>query len=171
MNWLKRLPITINKILLDENTSQSENIHTIFNKLFEANHTIKNTEVKIQIKPGCYPNQQKARPIPYHLQQDVKNELDRLMKSARLERLETIEEDCFVSPVVNSVKKDKTLKIALDARKLNESCVTKRPHLRNMEELLNQKSAEISRNDHDPIRISLIDLDYCLRTDEVSPEN
>ena len=26
---------------------------------------------KIQIKPGCYPIQQKATPIPYHLQQDV----------------------------------------------------------------------------------------------------
>ena len=92
----------------------------------ETNHAIKNTEVKIQIKPGCYPIQQKARSIPYQLQQDGKNELDRLIKSGHLERLETIEEDCFVSPVVITVKKDKTLKkIALDAKKLNESCVKK----------------------------------------------
>ena len=53
---------------------QSEDIHIKFNKLFEMDHTIKNTEVKIQIKPGCYPIQQKARPLPYHLQQDVKIE-------------------------------------------------------------------------------------------------
>ena len=125
VNWLKQLPITIIKILLDEKTSQSENIHTKFNKFFDTNHTIKNTEVKIQIKPGCYPIQQKARPIPYHLQQDVKNELDRLIKLGHLERLEIIQEDCFVSPVVITVKKDKTVKFALDARKLNESCVKK----------------------------------------------
>ena len=160
VKWLKQLPITINKILLDENISQSEDIHTTFNKLFETNHTMENTEIKIQIKPRCYPIQQKARPILYHLQQDVKTELDRIIKSGHLDRLETIEIDCFVSPVVITVKKDNTVKIALDARNLNDSCVTTRPHRPNMEESLNQISAELSRNDHDPIWISVIDLDY-----------
>ena len=74
-------------------------------KLLETNHTINNTDVKIQIQPGCYPIQLKARPIPCHLQDDVKNELDRLIKSGHLERSETIEEDGVVSPVVNTVKK------------------------------------------------------------------
>ena len=64
VNWLKQLPITINKILLHEPTNQSNDIYTKFHKLFEANHAIKNAEVKIQIKPGCYPIQQKARLIP-----------------------------------------------------------------------------------------------------------
>ena len=93
VNWLKQLSITINKSLLDKKTSQSEDIHTKFNELFETHHTIKNTEVKIQIKPVCYPIQQNSRPIPYHLHQDVKNELGRLVKSGHFERLETIEED------------------------------------------------------------------------------
>ena len=53
VNWLKQLPITVTKIQLDESTNQSETIYAKFNKLFETNHTIKNTEVKIQIKPGC----------------------------------------------------------------------------------------------------------------------
>ena len=52
------------------------------------------------------------------------------------------------------------MKIALDARKLNESCLKKRPHIPIMEELLNQISADLSKNDHDPIWISVIDLDY-----------
>ena len=91
------------------------------------------------------------------------------MKSGRLERLETIEEDCFVSPVI-TVKKDKTVKIALDARKLNDSCVKKRPHMPNMEELLNQISAELSRNDHDPIWISVIGLDYAYEQMRLAPE-
>ena len=104
------------------------------------------------------PIQQKGRPIPYHLQKDVKNELDRLIKSGHLERLETIEEECFVSPVLITVKKDKTVKITLDARKLNKSFVKKRQHMANMEEILNPISAELSRDDHDPtdIRNSLL---------------
>ena len=84
VNWLKQIPITINKISLNEHTNQSNNIHTKFHKLFETNHKIKNAEVKIQIKPGCYPIQQKTRPIPYHLQKEVKNELDLLIKSDAL---------------------------------------------------------------------------------------
>ena len=165
-NWLKQLPITINKILLDEHTNQSNDIHTKFHKLFETNHTIKNAEVKIQIKPRCYPIQLKAKPIPYHLQKDV----DRLIKSGNLERLETILKDCFVSPVVITVKKDKTVKIALDARKPNDSSVKKRPHMPNMEELLNQISAELSRKIPDPIWISTIDLDFAYGEIKLAPE-
>ena len=72
---MKQLPITINRFLLDTETNQPETaINTKFEKLFEKNPTITNTDVKIQIKPGCYPTQQEAR--PYHLQDEVKNELD-----------------------------------------------------------------------------------------------
>ena len=61
-------------------------------------------------------------------------------------RLERIEEECFVSPVVITVKKDESVKIALDARKINESCIKKRPHMRNKNELLNQISADKKRH-------------------------
>ena len=116
------------------------------------------------------PIQQKARPIPYHLQKDVKNELDRIIKSGHLERLETIEEYCFVSPVLITVKKDKTVKITLDARKLNKSFVKKRPHMPNMEEILNPISAELSRDDHDPTDIRNRPRQR-LRTNETSTRN
>ena len=75
VSWLKELPFTIKKILLDETTNQSNAIHTKFPKLFETNHATKKTEIKIQINPGCYHIEQKARPIPYNLQQDVKKNL------------------------------------------------------------------------------------------------
>ena len=89
---MKQLPITIETISLDNETDQSETIYTKYKGLFETNHTINNTQVKIQIKPECYPIQQKVRPIPYHLQDDVKNELHLIIESGHLERLETIEE-------------------------------------------------------------------------------
>ena len=170
VNWLKQLPITINKISLNNETNQSESVYKQYYKLFNTNHTIKDAEIKIQMKPGCYPIQQKARPIPYHLQEDVKNQLNRPIESGHLERLETNEEDCFVWPVVITVKKDKSVKIALDARKLNDSCIKKRPHMPNMDELLNQISAELSKNDTDPIWISVIDLDYAYGQMKLAPD-
>ena len=159
MDWMKELKLSINEISLDS-LDQSEKIIRKFGALFNTNTTIKNAEVRIQMKPGYYPFKQKARPIPYHLQDPVKNEIERLVKSGHLERLEGVDEDCFVSPVVITVKKDKSVKIALDSRKLNENCIKKRPHMPNMEELLNQISAEISRKPTEPLWLSKVDLDY-----------
>ena len=104
------------------------------------------------------------------MQKNEKIELDQLKKSGHLERPETIEEDCFVSPVVNTVKKDKMVKIALDARKLNENCVKKRPHMQTWKNYSNQIPAEISRNDHDPIWISVMDLDFAYGQRKLAPE-
>ena len=99
----------------------------------------------------------------------MKPEIERLIKCGHLERLETIDEDCFVSPVVVTVKEDITVKIAMDARKLSESCVKRRPHMKNMEALLNQ-TAELSRNDYDLIWISLVELDYADGQMKLAPE-
>ena len=48
VNWLKQLPITVNKITLDNKTDESENIYKKYHKLCTTNHTMKNAEVKIQ---------------------------------------------------------------------------------------------------------------------------
>ena len=81
-----------------------------------------------------------------------------------------VDEDCFVSPVVITVKSDKPVKIALDARKLKDSCIKMRPHTPNMEKLLNQISVEISRNRTMQLFISKIDLDYAYGQMKLSKE-
>ena len=56
---------------------------------------------------------QKARLIPLHLQEVeevVGRELEKLSKSGHIEKLEDVDEDCFVSPVVIIVKNDKSVK-------------------------------------------------------------
>ena len=77
-----------------------------------------------------------------------------------MERVKQVDEDCFVSPVVITVKNDKSVKIALDSRKLNDSCIKVRPHMPNMEELLNQISVEITKDRTKELMMSKIDLDY-----------
>ena len=90
----------------------------------------------------------------------VGRELERLIKSGNLEKINNVDEDCFVSPVVITVKSDKSVKIALDSRKLNDSSVKMRPHTPNMEELLIQISTEITRDRTTQLFISKLDLDY-----------
>ena len=161
MDWMEKFKLTIGNIRTEEN-NQSEKIRVIeqYPDLFKNNTTIKDTEINIQIKPGHYPVKQKARPIPLHLQEDVGKEQERLIKTGHLEKVKHVDEDCFVSPVVITVKNDKSVKIALDSRKLYDSCIKIRPHMPNMEELLNQISVEITKDRTKELMMSKIDLDY-----------
>ena len=63
-------------------------------------------EIIKQLKPGHYPVKQKARPIPLHLQEAVRKEIEKLPKSGQLEIVRQVDEDCSVSPV----KYDKLVK-------------------------------------------------------------
>ena len=104
MDWMKKFKLTISKIqLADNNQSEREKVFNKFPDLFENNET----EINIQLKPGHYPVKQKARPIPLHLQKYVGRELEKLIKSGHLEKIKDVDEDCFVSPLVVTVKSDK----------------------------------------------------------------
>ena len=81
-----------------------------------------------------------------------------------------MDEDCFVSLVVITKKCDKSVKIALDSRKLNDRCIRKRPHMPNMEVLLNQISVKITRDRTAQLFISKIDLDYTYGQMKLSEE-
>ena len=66
--------------------------------------------MNIQLKPGHYPIKQKARPVPLHIQEDVGRELEKLIRTGHLEKINDLDEDCFVSPVVISEKDSQKIK-------------------------------------------------------------
>ena len=104
--------------------------------------------------------QQKGRPIPIHLQTVVGKEIEKLKKNGQKEGATNIDENCFVSPAVVTIKKDKTVKIALDSRKLNGITVKRKAQMPNMEELIFRVSSKIAGGETDLIWISKLDLDY-----------
>ena len=77
--------------------------------MFYNNTEIKDTVVKLNLKENANIIQQKRRPIPIHLQDQVAEELKRLIKNGYLEKATEITEDCIVGPAVITVKKDKTI--------------------------------------------------------------
>ena len=60
--------------------------------------------------------------------------LEKLIKSGHLEKIKDVDAN-RLSPVIITVKSDKSVKIALDLSKLNDSCIEMRPHMPSMEEL------------------------------------
>ena len=149
LDWMQRLKINlssnneaiqIHNIKLDNMDKKIIKLENDFKDLFYNNKEIKNLSVKIQLKEGAQIIQQKGRPIPIHLHDQVALELKRLIKHGYLERATEITEDCFVSPAVITVKKDKSIKIALDSRKLNEVTIKRKAQMPNMEELISRLS-------------------------------
>ena len=82
------------------------------------------------------------------------------MKNGHIEKATDIDENCFVSPAFITVKKRKTVKNALDSRKLNENTVKRKAQMPNMEELLSRISRKIADGEAEEIWISKFDLDY-----------
>ena len=116
--------------------------------------------MKIQLKEDAKLIQQKGRPIPIYLQQSVEKEIENLIKQGHIEKANNIDENCFVSPAVITVKKDKSVKIALDSRKLNEITVKRKAQMPNKEELISRISRKIADGTADEIWIFKFDLDY-----------
>ena len=175
---MKRLKITINSnteaikihnLRMDENDKRILKQKNEFKDLFYNNTEIKDAIVKINLKENVSNIQQKGRPIPIHLQDQVAEELKRLMKIGHLERATEINEDCFVSPAVITVKKDKSIKIALDSRKINEATIKRKAQMPNMEELISKISRKVSEEKEGEIHITKLDFDCAyghLRLDE-----
>ena len=166
LDWMKKLGITLDTGKTGpqvNHTTEDPDIPTPkrkFKKLFHENHTVKESEVKIQLKEDARLIQQEGRPIPIHLQQSVGKVINKLMKQGHIEKANNIDENCFVKKAVVTVKKDKSVKIALDSRKLNEITIRRRAQTPNMEELISRISRKIADRPTDEIWISKFDLDY-----------
>ena len=164
LDWLDKLEIGLqgnkntNIIRHIETDERRQKIVDEYEDLFKNNHTIKDLTIDLQLKKDTKPVQ-KVRPVPIHFQKTVKKELEKLIESGHLEKADKTTENCFVSPAVITIKKDKSVKIALDSRKLNEACVKRKAAMPNVEELISKISAEITRSSGE-IWMSKIDLDY-----------
>ena len=69
-----------------------------------------NLSMKINLKEDAKLILQKGRPIRIYLQDQVADQIQRLIENDYLERATESTEDCFVSPAVITVKKDKSVK-------------------------------------------------------------
>ena len=106
---------------------------------------MKNLSVKINLKEDAKILQKKGRLVPIHLQEQVANEIKRLIKNG---------------PAVITVKKDKSVKIALDSRKLNEATIKRKAQMPNMEELISRISQKISEEKEAETWLTKPDFDY-----------
>ena len=123
-----------------------QNGQTVNNKTKRTKLTV---EVDIQLKEGTKVLQQKGKTIPIHMQPAVEKEIEKLKSHRHIEKAKNIDENCFVSPAVLTIKKDESVSIALDSRKFNK--ITRKASMPNMKELTSRISKKIAVGSTDKI--------------------
>ena len=72
---------------------------------------------------------QKERKVPIYLQPKVKIELEKLLNERHIEKLTNCSDQFFISPIVITLKKDQSIKIAIDSKILNKDIHKNKYHL------------------------------------------
>ena len=64
--------------------------------------------------------QQKGRKIPIHIQEKIEQEIKSLIDQGHIVKLDSCSDKQFISPIVITVKKDHTIKLAMDSKQINK---------------------------------------------------
>ena len=104
LDWIQRLgihlntnnsKIQINKKQLGGFKEKIADLKNEFKDLLYNNYETKDLSVKNNLKEGSQTFEQKRRPIPMHLQDQVARELKRLIENGYLVRASEIAEECL----------------------------------------------------------------------------
>ena len=123
--------------------SDAQHLVQEFPNLFKRRGRVNNYKIKIEMKDDTRITQQKGRRIPIQLQDQVDNEINKLLEQGHIERVDTIKDDVFIQPVVITVKQDRSVKIALYARALNDSIAKDKYQMPNLENLMDMVAETI----------------------------
>ena len=103
-------------LLCEQPEGWKNNFYSKFKNLFDRQGCSKNHVVSTKFKYPLCPSQEKGRRIPIHIQEKVHEEMEKLLKEGHIKRLDKCTSDCFLAPFVITVKKDDSIKLALDAK-------------------------------------------------------
>ena len=90
-----------------------------FKDLFNRQGESKNHVVSTKFKYPLCAIQEKGRRIPNHIHDKVQSECTKLLLDGHTEKLDKCISDCFIAPMVITVKKDHSIKLALDAKPID----------------------------------------------------
>ena len=114
------------------------------------NHTIKHLTIDVQLKKfKTNTTEDTASTVSLPKNSAVRQELEKLIGKGHLAKADKTSDNCFASPAVVTIKNEKSIKIALDSRKLNEACIKRKATMPNLVELISKILAEITKYDEE----------------------
>ena len=138
-----------------------EKIAKTFPELISRIGRSRNHVAKSKIYKDFQPRHQKGRRIPINLQEKVNNELKKLLDEKHIIKLSSCLDKCFISPILVTVKKDQTIKLALDSKILNKAIHKNKYQMSNIDTLIESISQQVSAPaSQNTTYFSTLDLKY-----------
>ena len=116
--------------------------------------------VNTKLKYALCPIQEKGRRIPIHIQEKVQAEISKLLSEGHITKLDKCTSDCFIAPIVITVKKDDSIKLALDAKPINRQLYNNKHQMPNVDKLLDGVSQIVTANTVGTLYFTVFDLKY-----------
>ena len=104
----------------------------------------KNHVAKSKFHKGFQPRHPTVRRKPINLQEKVNKELQKIIDENHIIKLSSCSEKYFTSPIVVTVKKDQTIKLALESKILNKAFHKNKYQMPNIDTLIESISQQIS---------------------------
>ena len=160
----------INNINLD-NTLQIKIINK-FPHLCSRLGKSKNHIAKSTLKQDISPHQHKGRRVPLHLTDIVDKEIQHLLDTNQIIKLDKCSDQVFISPVVITLKHAQSIKLALDSKLLNEAIDKNKYQMQSIDNLMDSVAKYISdnKNEQGNFLFSKIDLKYAYSQIPLRPE-
>ena len=86
--------------------------------------------------------------------------MDKLLAEGHITKLDKCTSDCFIAPIVITVKKDDSSKLALDAKLINRQLYRNRYQMPNVDELIDGVSPIVTANTLGTLYFTVLDLKY-----------
>ena len=117
------------------------------------------------------PTHQKGRRVPINLQPLVNIELKKLLDEKHIIKLNSCSDKNFISPIVITVKRDKTVKLALDSKILNKSIHKNKYQMPNIDNLIDTIQQNLNTStSHETAYYSTLDLKNAYSQLKLDPE-
>ena len=104
---------------------------------------------------------QKGRCVPINLQPRVSVELERLQTEGNIEKLSSCSDKHFISPIVITVRKDQSIKLALNSKVINKAIHKNKYQMPNIEMLIDTISQHLTNTQNrQQAHFTTLDLKY-----------
>ena len=152
--------------------SWKNHFHQKFHRVFTRVGRAKNHKDFSTFKSPIVPIQEKGRRVPVHIQDKVGQDIQKLIQEGHVVKLNKCTSEHFISPIVITAKKDGSVKLAMDAKPMNDQIHKNHYQMPNLLELLDSAAQIITSNTLDDVWFTFLDLKYAFSqiplSDEVS---
>ena len=146
-------------------------IATDFLDLISRNGKSKVHTVRSKFHRNYTPSHQKVCRVPINLLDKVSGELKKLSEQGHIEKVPECSDKNFISPIVFTVKKDKSVNLALDSEVLNKAIHKNKYQMPNIDSLIDSISQYNHDSNHgDNVYFSTIDLKYAYSQLNLHPD-